>query len=76
MTIPALLPNIPSPPAEYSKAYMESVIQALMLHLRTMNAIGNITVAGAVMTALPTSAAGLPVGTLWNDAGTVKVTLP
>ncbi len=32
-----------------------------------------ITSASVLMTALPTSSAGLPTGALWNDAGTVKI---
>lgn len=32
-----------------------------------------ITAAGYIIPVLPTSAAGLPTGALWNDSGTVKV---
>jgi len=73
MTIPAPLPMIPAAPDEYSKQYMESVLQAITLHLRALNSAGNITTGTIVATQLPVSAVGLPVGTLWNDAGTVKI---
>lgn len=73
MTIPSNLPNIPSPPAEYSKEYMEKVIQALVNHLRSVNSIGQITTGGMMITQLPTSDVDLKVGVLWNDGGTVKI---
>lgn len=73
MTIPAPLPQFPSAPEEYSKQYMESVLQAITLHLRNLNHVGNITAGSLLLLSLPTSSADLKAGTLWNDGGTVKI---
>jgi hypothetical protein len=73
MTLPVTPPIFSPAPEEYSQDYINSVMDELEKFIRTLNTIGSVTAKTVRITDLPTSSAGLPVGTLWNDSGTVKV---
>lgn len=70
MTAPPVLPH---PPAEYSEQYMADLLRVLTLYFRRVSSPDVMASGQLILTNLPTSAAGLPVGTVWNDAGTLKI---
>lgn len=66
-------PVLPHPPDEITQRYMQDLVRVLNLwfqrQARTdVEAFGNI-----MLLAVPTSDVGLPVGTIWNDNGTLKI---
>lgn len=77
---------LPLPPKEYSIDYMNRLIRQLNLSINKLHAPHPITgasdlseqVVGYPVSALtlhdiPTSSAGLPVGSVWSDGGTLKI---
>lgn len=73
MTLPVAPPVFAPAPQEYSQEYMNQVVDELETWIKKLNNIGSVTAKTVRITDLPTSSAGLPSGTLWNDTGTVKV---
>ena len=72
MTAP---PILPAPPAEYDAKYISDLLRVLNLHFRR-SGTPDIVVSGQLMlTNLPTSATGLSVGMVWNDAGTLRIVI-
>lgn len=66
-------PRLPEPTVEYSPQYMQDLIRTLELFIEQERNPGEIRATRLTLTDLPTSATGLEAGTLYNDAGTVKV---
>ncbi len=66
-------PFFPIPPPEYSARYMNELVRAFSVYLDQQSNPGLGRFTNVTLTELPTSAAGLEPGTLYNDAGTVKV---
>lgn len=66
-------PYFPIPPREYNQSYFNEIIRAFSLFIQEQRNPGDIRGATLTITDLPTSATGLPVGTIWNDSGTLKV---
>jgi hypothetical protein len=52
---------------------MQDLIRTLEIFIEQERNPGEIRATRLTITALPTSATGLEAGTLYNDAGTVKV---
>lgn len=73
MTLPVTPPIFTPAPLEYDQEYLNSLIDELEIFIKRLNTIGSVTAKTVRITDLPTSSAGLPAGTLWNDTGTVKV---
>jgi len=73
MTLPVNPPVFAPAPKEYSQEYIGSLVDELENFFKKLNTIGSVTAKTVRITDLPTSSAGLPSGTLWNDTGTVKV---
>lgn len=67
------LPFFPVPPAEYSQQYMSEIVRAFSVALQQIQTPGEGRNTKLVLTNLPTSSTGLEPGSLWNDAGTVKI---
>ena len=65
-------PVLSTAPDEYSQAYV-SDLRALTLLIDQVNTEGQLRASTAVLTALPTSATGLEVGTVYRDGTTLKV---
>lgn len=61
-----------NPPKYYDPAYMARLV-ALVNQMLEAQTRRDVTFARVTITDLPTSATDLAPGTLWNDAGTVKV---
>lgn len=67
-------PVLPQPPrGNITPQYMDSLINALNFWLAQSRNPGPVRATTVTITDLPTSATGLEPGTLWNDAGSVKV---
>jgi hypothetical protein len=66
-------PRLPEAPEEYTRSYMQDLIRTLEIFIEQERNPGNIRATRLTITDLPTSATGLEAGTLYNDAGTVKV---
>lgn len=67
------LPYLPVPPAQYDQRYFAELVQSIAIYIQQERNPGEGRFTNVVLTDLPTSATGLPPGTLWNDSGTVKV---
>ena len=66
-------PRLPEAPEEYTRSYMQDLIRTLEIFIEQERNPGEIRATRVTITDLPTSATGLETGTLYNDAGTVKV---
>lgn len=64
---------LPDAPDTYNKQQLDDLVRQLRLALRQINNPGPIQCSTIVITDLPTSSAGLPAGSVWNDAGTLKI---
>lgn len=77
---------LPLPPKEYSVEYMQRLLRQLELILRRINSVQPLTVgsdftlttaqypiSGLTIQNIPTSPTGLPSGSVWSDAGTLKI---
>ena len=67
------LPYFPVPPNEYSQQYMAELTRAFSVALQQIQNPGDGRNTTLVLTELPTSAAGLESGSVWNDSGTLKI---
>lgn len=80
------LSAFPLPPKDYNQEYMMRLVRQLQIMINQMSQIvpGEFasdlteTVAGHPISALtldniPTSSANLPSGSVWSDAGTLKI---
>jgi len=67
------LPYLAIPPADYDQRYFAELVQTIAVYMQQERNPGEGRFTKVVLTDLPTSAAGLEPGTLWNDSGTVKV---
>lgn len=68
-------PNLPLPPTEYSEQYFNQLVRSLNAYFRQVGSTTPIVVDSITLNSLPTSAVGLPVGSVWNDAGTLKIVI-
>ena len=66
-------PRLPEAPAEYSQQYVQDLVRALEVFIEQERNPGELRGTKITLTDLPTSAAGLETGALYNDSGTVKV---
>ena len=66
-------PRLPEAPEEYTRVYMEDLIRTLEIFIAQERNPGEMRGTKLTLTDLPTSSAGLETGSLWNDAGTVKI---
>jgi hypothetical protein len=67
------IPYFAEPPVNYDRAYFAQMTRAFALYTQQMNTPGPWQASTLVLTNLPTSATGLPSGSVWNDSGTLKI---
>jgi len=69
------IPPLAFPPVEYQQVYFSELIRALNFYFRQNNNPGPAVVATLQILNLPTSATGLPVGSVWRDStdNTLKI---
>lgn len=53
--------------------YMQDLLRALEFYIEQVRNPGELRATKITLTELPTSAAGLETGALYNDSGTVKI---
>ena len=64
---------LPYPPAQYNQQYINELIRVLNLYFRAIQNPGPLVASTAQLTNLPTSATGLPAGSLWVDTSASNV---
>lgn len=69
---------IPFPPTNYDPRYFAEVIRVLNLYFRLLGTPGPAVQDNLRLLNLPTSATGLPVGSVWHDTtdNTLKIVPP
>jgi len=68
-------PSLPLAPSTYDPEYFNQVIRALNVYFRQLDSTTPIVIDSLTLLALPTSALGQRVGTVYNDAGVLKIVL-
>lgn len=66
-------PKFPNPPAQYEQRYFADFIRAFALYQQQVQNAGEGRHTTLVLTNLPTSTTGLESGSVWNDAGVLKI---
>lgn len=66
-------PALPLPPADYDQQYFNQLVRSLNTYFRQAGSTTPIVVDSITLNDLPTSSAGLPAGSVWNDSGTLKI---
>jgi len=69
------VPNsvLPLPPVEYHIQYFNNLVRQLNYIIQQQANPGQMRGATIVLTDLPTTSTNLPSGSVWNDAGTLKI---
>jgi hypothetical protein len=68
-------PSLPLAPSTYDPEYFNQVIRALNVYFRQLDSTTPIVIDSLTLLALPTSALGQRVGTVYNDGGVLKIVL-
>lgn len=68
-------PSLPLAPSTYDPEYFNQVIRALNVYFRQLDSTTPIVIDKLTLLALPTSALGQRVGTVYNDGGVLKIVL-
>ena len=68
-------PSLPLAPSTYDPEYFNQVIRALNVYFRQLDSTTPIVIDSLTLLALPTSAIGQRVGTVYNDNGVLKIVL-
>ena len=66
-------PVLPLPPAEYSAQYLNQIVRTINQYYQQLGSTNPIEVDSILLRNLPTSATGLPVGSVWNNAGVLNI---
>ena len=66
-------PILPVPPIDYDVNWANQTVRILNTYFTNIQNPGPLRATTITLTDLPTSSAGLPAGSLWNSAGTVKI---
>jgi len=68
-------PSLPLAPSTYDPEYFNQVIRALNTYFRQLDSTTPVIIDKLTLLALPTSALGQRVGTVYNDGGVLKIVL-
>jgi hypothetical protein len=68
-------PSLPLAPSTYDPEYFNQVIRSLNVYFRQLDSTTPIVIDSLTLLALPTSALGQRVGTVYNDGGVLKIVL-
>jgi len=66
-------PVLPIPPTEYSAQYLNQIVRTLNQYFQQLGSTNGIEVDTITLHNLPTSATGLPEGSVWNSAGVLHI---
>ena len=68
-------PSLPLAPKDYDPEYFNQLVRALNTYFRQTDSTTPIVIDRLTLLALPTSPIGQRVGTVYNDAGYLKIVL-
>ena len=68
-------PSLPLAPSAYDPEYFNQVLRSLNVYLTQIGSTTPIVIDSLTLLALPTSALGQRVGTVYNDNGVLKIVL-
>jgi hypothetical protein len=68
-------PSLPLAPSTYDPEYFNQVIRALNTYFRQLDSTTPVVIDSLTLLALPTTALGQRVGTVYNDGGVLKIVL-
>jgi hypothetical protein len=68
-------PSLPLAPSAYDPEYFNQVLRSLNVYLSQIGSTTPIVIDSLTLLALPTSALGQRVGTVYNDGGVLKIVL-
>ena len=68
-------PSLPLAPSTYDPEYFNQVLRSLNVYLSQIGSTTPIVIDSLTLLALPTSALGQRVGTVYNDNGVLKIVL-
>ena len=68
-------PSLPLAPSAYDPEYFNQVLRSLNVYLSQIGSTTPIVIDSLTLLALPTSALGQRVGTVYNDNGVLKIVL-
>ena len=68
-------PSLPLAPSTYDPEYFNQVIRSLNTYFRQLDSTTPVVIDSLTLLALPTSALGQRVGTVYNDNGVLKIVL-
>ena len=71
--LPVSPPSLAQAPGDYSQEQLNNLVFELELLVKRLNELGEIKSKTLVLTDLPTASAGLATGSVWNNAGTLKI---
>jgi hypothetical protein len=66
-------PVLPLAPNDYDAKYMNQLVRVLNIYFSQISSTTPITVDTIALKALPTSATGLPTGSVWNNANVLNI---
>ena len=66
-------PTLPLPPSNYDAQYFNQLIRALNTYFQQVGSTTPVVFDSITLKNLPTSAAGLPSGVVWNDANVLNI---
>ena len=66
-------PTLPVPPLQYDANFMSQLVRALATYFNLLDSTTPIQVDGLILSGLPTNGAGLPLGSVYSDDGTLKI---
>ncbi len=66
-------PVLPLPPNQYDSFYFNQLVRLLNIYFSQISSTTPLTIDTIRLLALPTSAAGLPSGSLWNNANVLNI---
>jgi hypothetical protein len=69
-------PTLPVAPQSYDFNFMSQFIRALTSYFSLLDSTTPIQVDSIILSRLPTNGAGLPLGAVYSDNGTLKIVVP
>lgn len=69
-------PSLPLPGSNYDAQYFNQVIRALNTYFVELDSQNVLVKGGLILTRLSGSGANQPIGSLWDNNGTVCIVLP
>ena len=69
-------PTLPVAPSSYDSNFMSQLIRALTSYFSLLDSTTPIQVDSMILSGLPTNGAGLAIGAVYSDNGTLKIVVP